>query len=261
MTEGGDIVGEPDRGLSSDDMLRAAHDEVAAPPPRPKEAPGESPAVQDEGTEPNPDAAEATHTDGRQTPMVTSCVIHRSGSLWEQFVGEGYQLLIDGQETAHITTTLEEPHRRGAFFIGAPELRSTEVVFADNRFWGIEAVEPRPRNTKTTILGNTKDVFHPIGSRVITVSEHRQPIANSDGPIPTSKKKSCVVVADGKRLTLSPPRKAKKGAIDKQAPIRRDGLSPYSAWSLTASSPVPLSVVLLYWHVLLGDWSAGGVGR
>jgi hypothetical protein len=107
-----------------------------------------------------------------------------------------------------------------------------------------------------TILGNIKDVFHPIGSRVITVSEKGQPIANSDGPIPFSKKESCFAVADGKPFTLSPPRKARQGTIDKQATLRRHGFSPYSEWSLIASSPVPLSIVLLYWHVLLGDWTA-----
>jgi hypothetical protein len=182
--------------------------------------------------------------------MVTSFVIHHPG-LWKKLVGsDHYLLLIDGQEYARITTHL----RNKSEFAEAASVRRTTVNIGNNPQWLIEALEPGPRETRTTVFGNTREKLHPIGSRIITVSENGQPIANSDGRMPKSSTGSFVAVADGVRFTLSPTGKAKRGNIDGVATFRRRGVGPYSTWSLNASSPIPLSIALLLWHVLLGDW-------
>ena len=47
------MVDDPDRGLNSDDMLRAAREGAATPPPIPADDSSEAPEVQSEATEPN----------------------------------------------------------------------------------------------------------------------------------------------------------------------------------------------------------------
>jgi hypothetical protein len=193
--------------------------------------------------------------------MVTSFVIHRPG-LWKKLIGSiHYLLLIDGQEYARITTHL----RNKSEFAEAASVRRTTVNIGNNPQWLIEALEPGPRETRTTVFGNTREKLHPIGSRIITVSENGQPIANSDGRMPKSSTGSFVAVADGVRFTLS-PRQSQSLVVDFAARVEDpeqetiDGVATfrrgYSAWSLNASSPIPLSIALLLWHVLLGDWTA-----
>jgi hypothetical protein len=265
-------VDDPDRGLNSYDMLGAAREGVAAPPPAPDDDSSKTPDVQTEATEPNLDVVESTHPERAQTPMVTSCEIRRTGRVWAKLLATDLKLIVEGQESARIRTTFQRTDRNDVAFREAVALRQTRVVFANRPPWLIRAVEPGPRGGKTTIFGNTKEMLHPIISRVITVFENDQPIASSDGPIPTmplkgSGKGSCLAVAVGhrgrmfpwspKHYTLSPPWRADRGTIDKQATLQSSGFWN-TAWSVKAREPVPLSVVLLYWHVLLGDWQDPG---
>ena len=55
------MADDPDRGLDSDDMLRAAREGIAKPPPTPEDDSSKTPDVQTEATEPNLDAVESTH--------------------------------------------------------------------------------------------------------------------------------------------------------------------------------------------------------
>jgi hypothetical protein len=290
MTDGDGVVDDPDRGLSSDDMLRAALHEVAIRPSSSEEVSGEQRPAPGEGNEPMPIAAAAKHTDDGQTVMVTSCVIRRVGSLWQKVVGKEYRLLIDSQVYARISTRAE----RDSKFAGAESIRRTTVDIARNQSkWHIQPLEPGRRERP----GHR----YSINDRVITVSENLQPIASSEGPISTSKKETFVAMADGRRFAMSPPGKARQGIIAPAGPgrdlradaatyrvprplldramlgrsramlarskehgtgatLQRDGVSPYSAWSLNTSSPIPLSIVLLYWHVLLGDHTTSDHG-
>jgi hypothetical protein len=284
------MADDPDRGLDSDDMLRAAREGIAKPPPTPEDDSSKTPDVQTEATEPNLDAVESTHPDRSQTPMVTSCEIHRTGNLvvnmametgkrgvaaaitvWDEGglisrvfgpyirARRSYELIFEGQEAAQITTSLQPAETwrgpssskpgfmQSGWTIRDGSVRETRVFFANSPAWVIRTVKgARTRERQTSGEGI---------NRVITVLEDDQQIASSDGQIlPTksrlSSKGSFVAVAAGRRFTLSLPWKARQGTINEQGTLRRDG----RIWSLSAREPVPLSVVLLYWHVLLGDW-------
>ena len=255
-------VDDPDRGLNSDDMLGATREGMAAPPRTQEDDSSKTPDFQTETTEPNLDVVEPIHPERAQTPMVTSCEIRRTGRVWAKLLSTDLKLIVEGQESARIRTSFRRTDRNDVAFREAVALRQTRVVFANSPPWLIRAVEPGPRGGKTMIFGNTREMLHPIISRVITVFENDQPIASSDGPIPTmplkgSGKGSCVAVAVGKRFTLSPPWRADRGTIDKQATLLSYGFWD-TTWSVKAREPVPLSVVLLYWHVLLGDWQDPG---
>lgn len=277
------MADDPDRGLDSDDMLRAAREGIAKPPPTPEDDSSKTPDVQTEATEPNLDAVESTHPDRSQTPMVTSCEIHRTGNLVVNMAMEtgnlisrvfgpytrarrSYELIFEGQEAAQITTSLQPAETwrgrssskpgfmQSGSTIRAGSVRETRVFFANSPAWVIRTVEGvGTRERQKTRYGTSFTSGEGI-NRVITVLEDDQQIASSDGPIPTksllSSKGSFVAVAAGRRFTLSLRWKARQGTINEQGTLRRDG----RIWSLSAREPVPLSVVLLYWHVLLGDW-------
>ena len=72
---------------------------------------GEPPDVQAEGSEPNLDESESTHLDRDQPPMVTMCETtfdwrsYSPAGLWR--LDRSIALLIDGEESARITTTLD----------------------------------------------------------------------------------------------------------------------------------------------------------
>ena len=232
------MVDDRDRELSGDDMLRAAREEPASP---------ESPSVEDsrepvesrpETTNLTPDSGPMVDSDRVETSMITSCGIRPPDHLWAKLTGKVFVLTVQGREVARITTSLKD----SAFEYAASD-RETRADFTDDRLWVIRAVEPGPRVSRT-----------PIGDRIVTVLENNRPVAHTDGPLPPrSKDRTCTVVAMGTRFTLSPTWKARSGTIDEQATLRRDS-SLRSQWSVTAHEPVPLSVVLLHWHLLLGDW-------
>ena len=140
--------------------------------------------------------------------------------------------------------------------------------------WMIQAVEPGPRDSRMIVYrmittGEYEEVLHPIADRVIRVLEEDRLIVSSVGPIPrrvlfslegsnlvvAGWRRSYVVVAGGRRFTLSPSFRARRGTIDDRGHLSR-GLLPSSSWSFTSREPVPLWVVLLHWHVLRGDWAA-----
>ena len=145
------MADDPDRGLDSDDMLRAAREGIAKPPPTPEDDSSKTPDVQTEATEPNLDAVESTHPDRSQTPMVTSCEIHRTGNLVVNMAMEtgnlisrvfdrytrarrSYELIFEGQEAAQITTSLQPAETWRGPSSSKPGLCSLVGPYAMGRF-------------------------------------------------------------------------------------------------------------------------------
>jgi len=238
-------------------MLRVAREGIEKPPPGPEDDSSNVPDVQGEATESNSNELEATNSDGDQVPMVANGEIRGVKSA-ERRVRK-FQLMVDVKRSRN-------SRGDGALLamLPSPALR----WFAKLRWtlqktvsWMIQAVEPGPRDSRMIVYrmittGEYEEVLHPIADRVIRVLEEDRLIASSVGPIPRrvlfSLEGSNLVVAGGRRFTLSPSFRARRGTIDDRGHLSR-GLLP---WSFTSREPVPLWVVLLHWHVLSGDWAA-----
>ena len=245
------MVDERDPTLSSDEMLRATREEVQS---------GSDSRVVNEG---GPDAVEPAPradigdaaTDSGSGVGAGRRLIERSGRLvplggwWDKLIRRSFQLEVDGQPAGGVTSRME----RNVGFAGAAKLRMTEVDFVDGSRWTIRAEEPGPKGEKTTILGNVKQMPHSIHNRVIAVHEGTRRIAETRGSVPHKKRGPGVVATvEEASYELVPARQALHGTVGETCTIDRAPAAVW--WQLRTTEPLPLSVVLLHWHLLIGDW-------
>lgn len=180
--------------------------------------------------------------------------LERSGRLVRtggRFHANEFDLMVDGLYGGSLVSIMESD------YVGFPEevyLAATRVNFSDGTEWSIRAEHnAEPMGARTTRFGKVKQVPHGIHARVVVVSHGQHRLAWTDGILHRGRRGSSRVVAEGTSYELSPTRRANKGKITGSGVMRRSD-PPWGSWSFTATAALPLSVVLLHWHLLIGDW-------
>lgn len=267
-----------DPALSSDDLLRAARAEAESPsfnlePPdtrrsdRWRERRADASAADD----PAPDGP----VPSAERSVVGTARLAPAGDLFARLKRSEYLLTVDGHRIARVTTGYEFEPASG--FRNAASFRVTSVVFLDRDGlrWHISAEEPGPPRVKTKRSGKEKELLFSAHERRLYVREEPMPrlmradsnvenkrLAETVGDLQQWRASSeATVVASGTSFSLRPVRVgARRGAIGDLALIARDYPLWLAPWSVNTTSAVPLSVILLYWHLLMGDFTRPGGG-
>lgn len=195
-----------------------------------------------------------TESFGQTRWMMRSGRVTKPGSRWHRFnaaiswVGVA-TLTVDGTSAGQLTT------ERVGQFGTRKGFRETQVSFLDGSVWTISAEEPSgPRPTRRTLSGGIKDTDHPVESRVIVVRDSQNRIAHTDGDLPKNKRDEGKIEAGGVGYAILPARgyarRGRCGATGELS-VAEGWMSP--DWVFTTSEPLPLSVVLLHWHILMDD--------
>ncbi len=79
-------------------------------------------------------------------------------------------------------------------------------------------------------------------------------LASTDGPLGKKRGAQAIATAANRTYEISPVRKARRGTTGRFATIEREGVAWYRPWRISTSTDLPLSVALLHWHLLMGDW-------
>jgi hypothetical protein len=254
------MVDERDRPLSSEELLRAAREgsrsgdslakrdlDDGGPGLRPTEA-EERRRRRDSGDDVGGSAAR-----GRTYRLTTSARLLPSGTWWAKLRREEYSLHVDGEHVGRVLTSMG---RDDVGFGGVARLRRTMVVLPDGVSWRITVDPPGPKRTKTTVFGNVKQLPHQIDGRVVVAHDGGRRLAWTEGPLGTRRGDSGVVATDKRSYELSPIRKGRAGAIGSFATVERERAVWLSPWLFASSEELPLSVALVHWHLLMGDWAA-----
>ncbi|MGI9585866.1 MAG: hypothetical protein ACR2N7_09790 [Acidimicrobiia bacterium] len=162
-------------------------------------------------------------------------------------------LWIDGFDWASIET---EMRRTGRGY----KHRSTIVDFDDFSWWITQPVPDHHHNPD-------QDRWSSVSVRDTYTDDE---VACTIGSLPSRRprRQSCEAQSRGQLFKLQPAWPVRTTAtINDHATIRRTGLKRPS-FSFTSETPVPLSIVLLHVHLLLGrtdrgmqfDWGGGGAG-
>jgi hypothetical protein len=272
---------DKDPALSSDDLLRAARAEAGSPS-RDLETSDTRRVVQS-GQRP----ADAAGTDlagegpvpSAERSVAGTARLATTGDFVDRLKREEYLLTVDGRLVARVNTG-QELGEAASGFANVASFRVTSVSFLDRDGlkWHIGAEEPGPRRVKTKRSGKEKELLFSAHERRVYVREEPMPrllradsnvetkrLAETVGPLEnrwgTTSVKAATVVASGTSFPLRGFKVgAKRGAIGDLAVISRDYPLWYAPWSVNATSAVPLSVILLYWHLLMGDFSTPSSG-
>jgi hypothetical protein len=177
-----------------------------------------------------------------------------------------FDLIVDGDRAGRVVTKMKSDH---VGFGETASLRATWVLFSDGTRWDIEAEGPGPKEEKTTGFGRLKEIPHRIDRRVLAISDGQRRLAWTQGAVRLGRKATfsslegtARVGAEGttyelvtaRRMDLSTAHAAKEGTIGNSGVLRRSGPPWARAWTISTTEKLPLSVVLLHWHLLLGDW-------
>lgn len=232
---------------SSDEMLRAAREELATSAEK-----GTPP--EDADTELSVEARRGEPADNEHDQMRR---VEASAQI-ARIRRKQFGLSVDGDETAVITTKFDKELARP--FLNIERLRVTKVDFDGGERWRIDAV-PRKERWRTTIFGNkVGEAFRQ--ERIVRVTDDTSPwvvaetvgVIEDRGGFAQQNPSSVDVECEGDTYSLSPVYGAWSGSVGDSATIQRTGFTR-SRWSIEARRPLPLAVVLLHWHVLMGDYT------
>lgn len=267
---------------SSDDLLRAARAEAESPS-RDLEPSATSRRYRSSRRPPDTstsdDLAREAPVPSAERSIVGTARLVPTGDIFARLKRSEYQLTVDGDPIARVNSSMQAEAARG--FQSVADFRVTSVFFLDRDavVWHISAEEPGPRRVKTKRSGKEKELLFRAHERRVYVDEEplprllradsnveRKRLAETAGPLEkagwaTSWKWKATVVASGTSYSLRPAGVgARRGAVGDAALITRDYPVWVAPWSVTTTSAVPLSVILLYWHILMGDFSTAGGG-
>ena len=266
------MVDDRDLPLSSDEMLQAARDGSMAPP---ESAPSEytgSPVEAKHPSQARSAGAERANSEQGRVRWVHAsariALIPPKG-FRERIIGrklDPLMLTVDGADTARIVrfwVSSKPFHRVGG-------LRVTKLEFDDGEGWQIHCLPRGPIRGKTTLGGKEREA-HPIAERIVKVEQDGRTVAETVGPFPNRlsplSKKTASIHVDFEGETYALSLGTSKGFHPTIQPTGEGVPQPVgrSEWlvfdkeqelSVDARLPVPLAVVLLQWHLLMGDWSS-----
>lgn len=170
-------------------------------------------------------------------------------SLIARLIGGQFVLSMEGQDVAAITSKSVSADAKP--FTEAVSLRVTVVDFQDGEQWQIHGVPRGPTRWRTTRTGKQVGA-HPIEERTVKVDESSRTVAETVNPFtrhqPWQVESVIEVEAEGEIYSLS------QGDIGDSGTIKQVGKRV--EWLIEARRPLPLSVALLYWHLVTGegDW-------
>ena len=184
--------------------------------------------------------------------------------------------MVDGQQAAGIDTWRFETNSDA--FVEPDSLRETRVRFTPEWSWLISAEPPDHHlptgNQAAGRIGlDEARRRHPFSTRIVKVNEldcgaFVGTVAKTIGQFPKKRSRRhpdpITVETHSDRYELSPPWASGSGCIDQAGTIQRTRRWGYQGswlagiWSVTTTKPLPLAVVLLHWHLLLGDSSSRG---
>jgi len=160
------------------------------------------------------------------------------------------ELTFDGLASARISTTFNVDHR----FIDADFLRETRVDFGEGRpAWRIREVAPEDRSEQAQQSELPQISAKDRRVVVESVPPGGGPSIDRLAETVTAFGRQCVIRAGGEDYVLTPASKASSGWITKHGRIERTGFWWSTSWRAEIKQPTPLSVVLAYWHLLIGD--------
>jgi len=292
------LVDDRDSRLSSEELLRAAHQEATSnrEPGRDESGPvaAEAGGPDNESAGDVPDRSDVPSrfvVEGRALRLHRTGRLTETGQWWNRLKkrdfgtvlknrdfelmierrgagGREFDLIVDGEPAGRVVTKMKDDH---VGFKEASHLRMTRVLLSDGTLWSIGAEGPGPKEEKETRFGRVKQLPHRIHRRVLVISDGQRRLAWTEGDVHLRKKGSSRVVAEGttyelattRRMDLSTAHAAKEGTIGSSGVLRRSGPPWARAWTINTTEKLPLPVVLLHWHLLLGDWkmdsgSSGG---
>ena len=186
------------------------------------------------------DPSDSTHRSfpGGRRLLEQSARLEHSGPWWRRSV---FALVANGNVFARITT---KAAYAGGFF-SSLFLRQTSVSLSDGTEWRIDTRRGKRRG---------------VENRVVVIHEGEQSVAQNLSVLPDRLwgEHRGEVGGHDEVYVLLPVKKARRGEItsDSDGPllavIQRVGWR--SRWLITVHQPLPIWVVMLHWHILLGDW-------
>ncbi len=270
--------------LSSDDLLRTARDEAGSPL---RDVDPSDTSGGDQSGHRSADAAAAADPAGeRPAPSAERSVVGTArlaatGSFVDKLKRSEYLLTIEGRRIARVNTSFES----ASGFKNVAAFRVTSVVFFDRDAvkWHISAEEPGPRRVKTKRSGRQKELLFLAPERRVYVREEPRfpPLLPADSSVATTRLahtvgsleqrwgssavKAATVLASGTSYPLLGRGGlnsvvSARGAVGELAVIARSYPLWHAPWSVNATSAVPLSVILLHWHLLMGDFQSPSSG-
>lgn len=267
--------------LSSEDLLRAARAEAGSPSrdqepsdTSQRDRSGQSPA--DAGAA--ADLVREGRAPSAERSVVGSARLAATGDFFDRLKREEYLATVDGHPIARVNTGFEFEPASGFRKVAAFRVTSVSFFDRDELRWHISAEEPGPRRVKTKRSGKEKELLFDAHERRVYVREEPMPrllradrnvetkrLAETVGPLEkrwgTTSVSAATVTASGTSFPLRGFKVgARRGAIGDLAVIARDYPLWYAPWSVNATSAVPLSVILLCWHLLIGDFQIPSSG-
>lgn len=268
--------------MSSDDLLRAARIDAEST------SQDLRPNAGDDG---GGSERQSTHSDSvPERPATADRSADRSvvgvarfvpaGDPLNRLKGSTYVLVVDDVEVANVGTRFDMESARG--FDGVLRVRVTTVTFPDRPGlqWHVGAEEPGPRPTKTKRSGREKELLFRASDRRAYVDEQSRvvggykvttdrrrlvqtetPIGNRLDGLFSGFRFTTTLSANGTGYAL---RRSlgftQRGAIGDSAKLAHKYPFRTAPWTVDIAWAVPLSVIVLSWHLLLGDIRMVGNG-